>query len=125
MAYNNTWGKEAEQIAADYLAGHGYAIRERNWRSGNKSRHEIDIIAQIDMDIVFVEVKARSGEHDYALDAVDDKKMRMMARAADTYLDMLDHDFEYRFDIITVTGNSDSFDIEHFPDAFRSPLFTR
>lgn len=25
-------GREAEKLAADYLASKGYAIRERNWR---------------------------------------------------------------------------------------------
>ena len=41
---NREWGKQAEDIAADYLTAEGYVIRERNWRCGNHI--EIDIIAQ-------------------------------------------------------------------------------
>ena len=33
---NREWGKQAEQIAADYLLTNGYVIRERNWRVGNR-----------------------------------------------------------------------------------------
>lgn len=51
------WGMEAEQIAADYLLARGYVIRERRWRCG-ASKKEIDIIAEKDAVMVFVEVKA-------------------------------------------------------------------
>ena len=59
-AANREWGKMAEDIAAEYLLTNGYIIRERNWRIGN--RIEIDIIAEKDGIIVFVEVKAREGD---------------------------------------------------------------
>lgn len=45
-------------MAADYLAGAGMEIVERNWRS----RHgEIDLIAAEGDCLVFVEVKTRTG----------------------------------------------------------------
>ena len=124
MAYNNEWGEQAEQIAADYLLSHGYTIRERRWRSGQSRRREIDIIAQQGIEIVFVEVKSRSGEGEDPVEAIDEKKMRMMAKSADTYLALQEHDFSCRFDIIAITGNKDSYEIEHLPDAFISPLFS-
>ena len=41
------WGAQAEAIAADYLTGEGYVVRERNWRPKN-SHLEVDIITQRD-----------------------------------------------------------------------------
>jgi len=51
-------GKKGEDLAADYLRKKGYRILKRNWRSG---RNEVDIIADNNEYIVFVEVKTRSG----------------------------------------------------------------
>ena len=125
MAQNNDWGKFAEEKAVELLVGEGYAIRERNYRSGRSNRREVDIIAQIENEIVFVEVKARSGNAEDPIEAVNDKKMRMMARTADAYMLKMEDDYNYRFDIIAVTGSFESYTVEHIPDAFYSPLFTR
>ena len=66
---NREWGKQAEQIAAEYLIKEGYLIREQNWRVGNTI--EIDIIAEKEGTIAFVEVKARKGNVIAGEDAVD------------------------------------------------------
>ena len=100
---NREWGKQAETIAAEYLRAHGYIIRERNWRVGNSI--EIDIIAEKDNTIVFVEVKARKGDFQQADDAVDTP-----------------HLFQYRLDIITLTGTPENYEIKHLEDAFLPPL---
>lgn len=120
--YPNQWGKIAEGIAADYLGGLGYIIRERNWRIGHTI--EIDIIAQRGDTIVFAEVKARSGDRKEALEAVDDRKMRKMARGADIYLKREPHLMKYRFDIIAVTGEIGNYVLEHIEDAFLPPIST-
>ena len=49
-------GALGEKIAAEYLTGLGYVIRERNFRS---REGEIDIIAEKDDFLVFVEVRTR------------------------------------------------------------------
>ncbi|MDE6399613.1 MAG: YraN family protein [Muribaculaceae bacterium] len=113
------FGRFAEDKAAEYYISKGYAIRERNWRIG---KIEIDIIAQIDTTVVFVEVKARSGRDMDPLDAVSSDKMRRMARGADAYLRRLLGDFEYRYDIFTLTGDFKSYEINVYEDAFLSPL---
>ncbi len=115
-----SWGKEAEQIAADYLLGLGYTIRERNWKVAG--RFEIDIIAQYEDNIVLVEVKARDGRHTDAVDAVDNHKMRQMVRAADAYIGNLSEPYYYRFDIIAITGCPGDYKLDHYPNAFLSPL---
>ncbi len=123
MQSNSTkeWGKEAEQIAADYLVSRGYVVRERNWRPAH-SHLEVDIITQYQDSIVFVEVKARGPKSEDPLDAVDEKKIRRLVRAANAYLNTLRYDFQYRFDIITIDGTPESYKLDHIEDAFLPPL---
>jgi putative endonuclease len=52
------FGKTGENQAAEYLKSMGYTIIEQNWRMG---KYEIDIIAENDCDILFVEVKTDRG----------------------------------------------------------------
>lgn len=117
-------GREAEKLAADYLASKGYAIRERNWRP-QPSHYEVDIIAQKGREMVFVEVKARRNlDADAAVDAVDLRKQRFIARAADIYLRRQEYLYYYRFDIIVVTGEGMDRRLTHIEDAYMPPLST-
>ena len=113
---NREWGKKAEDIAANYLVCEGYIIRERNWRIGNTI--EIDIIAEKDGVIVFVEVKARKGDFILGEDSVDEKKMKKIIRGGDIYLRALPHLFKYRLDMIIIKGSAEEYSITHYPDAF-------
>lgn len=123
-AAERDWGQAAEQLASEYLISQGYTIRERNWRP--KGTHlEVDIITQADDVIVFVEVKARTRDDVDPAEAVDRKKVMRLVRAADIYLRSLPYDFEYRFDIITVSGSFTSYELDHIQDAFLPPLTTR
>lgn len=120
---NRRWGIEAENIAAEFLIKEGYVVRERNWRVGNHI--EIDIIAEKDGYIVFVEVKARKGNFMHPSETVDDKKIRKMVAGGNAYLRNLPYLFKYRFDVITVTGDPSDYHIDHMPDAFMPPLSMR
>ena len=50
-------GRYGEDLAAAHLIGHGFTVTRRNYRVG---RCEIDIIAENEKYILFVEVKTRS-----------------------------------------------------------------
>lgn len=119
MTEGNKFGKIAETIAAEFLITQGYTVRERNWRCGHL---EIDIIAQKENIIVFVEVKARNGKYSDPLDAVDNKKIKRITNAANGYISSLQYDFDCRFDIIAITGNEKDYSLEHIEDAFIPPL---
>lgn len=120
----NVLGLQAEQAAVDYLVSHGYVVRERRWKPAG-GRGEIDIIAQVGSDMVFIEVKMRSSGSREAVNAVDMRKMRNMVIGADAYLSMQQSQgFSYRFDIIAVSGLPDNTKVEHIVDAFLSPLFS-
>lgn len=120
MAANNDIGARGEDIAVAWLIAKGYTIRERNWHSG---RTEIDIIAENNGFIVFVEVKSRAG--DYLLhprEAVNIPKQRTIIFAASNYMRKLNIDKEYRFDIVTVIFNGNDYEVEHTEAAWYPTL---
>ena len=109
-------GKLGEELAVEYLIEKGYQILERNWRSGHK---EIDIIAQIDDNLVIVEVKTRKsddyGEPDIAVGIA---KQRMLIWAADAYVRKNQLNVDVRFDIVSIVISDEEPQIEHIEDAF-------
>lgn len=121
MAKHNEWGKQAETIVAEHLIRQGYTIRERNW-SPMHGHVEIDIITQKENTLIFIEVKARQSVDYDPAEAVDDKKIRRLVRAAESYLRQQEYDFEYRFDIITIVGSPEEYTLDHIEDAFLPPL---
>lgn len=113
------FGDFGEELAAQHYISEGYAILKRNWRL---KRLEIDIIALKGDVVVFVEVKSRSGKDTDAVEAVTLDKMKRMARGADIFLQSMQGELEYRFDIAAVTGNMKECTLEIIEDAFISPL---
>lgn len=121
MAKHNETGNWGETLAADFLASNGYAIAERNWRSGH---YELDIVAYKDNRIVFVEVKTRSDIDEDPVDAIDSRKAMRLIHAAMAYIESHDIYHELQFDVIAVNGSPAKYKIEHIADAFQSPLHT-
>lgn len=121
MSAHNELGKAGEDAAVDCLAAKGYTILERNWR---RNKLELDIVAFKDGVIVVVEVKTRRNtDYNEPQDAVDEKKIRHIVRAADAYLKTCEVEGDVRFDIITAIGEEGNFRVEHIEDAFYPPLF--
>jgi putative endonuclease len=119
MAEHNELGKWGEELAAKYLEQKGYVIRDRDWRQG---KLDLDIVAVADdgETVVFVEVKARKtnafGQPEQAVDA---KKIKRLARAADSYVKSLGVSAPLRFDIVSIIGDQkEAQTIEHIVDAF-------
>jgi putative endonuclease len=78
-------GRTGERLAAEALMKKGYHILERNFRR----RHgEIDLVAEDEQDLIFVEVRARRGTS-YGLpeDALTLYKRRKLQEVASYYLD--------------------------------------
>lgn len=105
-------GRIGEQIASDYLINKGYKIHTLNYRY---KRDEIDIIAQFQDLLVFVEVKSRKNNFfGNPEEAVNNTKAANIIRASQNYLQEINWQKDIRFDIIAITGN----EIMHFEDAF-------
>jgi uncharacterized protein (TIGR00252 family) len=107
------WG---EELAVAYLREKGYIILERDWHS---SHRDIDIVAQKDDYIVFVEVKTRRNR-DYAdpLQAVNYQKRKNLRRAINHFIHYRNFDNPWRFDVITIVGTMDGTmpEIDHIED---------
>ena len=116
MAISHELGKEGEEMACRHLQEKGYQILAQNWRFG---RAEIDIIAQTDDTIVFVEVKTReTAIFGDPAQAVTKSKQSQIIKAAHQYLLEKDVDVEARFDIVAIIINQYRRDLEHIEDAF-------
>jgi len=117
MAKNQEIGQKGEDFAVAHLIDKGYLIAERNWRF---SRAEIDIIAKKDEVLIFIEVKTRS--YDYfgkPEESISHFKERLITEAANAYMRKVNHEWEIRFDIISILlDKSGKMKLEHFEDAF-------
>jgi|APTNR8051073442_1049403.scaffolds.fasta_scaffold00499_12 putative endonuclease len=110
-------GREGERIAREHLQAQGYAILEQNWRKG---RAEIDIIAKEDDVLVFVEVKTRSSE-DFGRPEtfISPRQAELLAAGAAAYMEETGHDWELRFDVISIILDEDgAYQLEHLKDSF-------
>ena len=120
MAQHNNTGKEGEEEARIYLQKQGYRILHSNWRYGH---YELDIVAEKDNELIFVEVKTRtSTDYEAPEDAVTKPKIKRIVAAADEYIQLNNIELPPRFDIISVYKTSKGAEIEHFEDAFYAPI---
>ncbi len=121
MALHNNTGKWGEDIACQTLQSKGYTVIERNWHSGH---YEIDIIAIKDTRIIFAEVKTRSERGTDPLEAIDSKKIARLTQAADAYIRSHCIKQDAQFDVFSISGTPDNYEIEHIEDAIFPPLRT-
>ena len=116
MAEHNELGKAGEEIAVAHLVKSGYSIRDRNWTF---RKAELDIVAEKEGVLVFVEVKTRSSEaFETPAETVTIKKQKQLVMAADQYLKSKEVLLEARFDVIHIIHNSQQTKVEHIEDAF-------
>ena len=110
-------GRRGEEIAARHLRKQGLRILERNFRC---AVGEIDIIAEQDDELVFVEVKTRrSDTYGEPALSVDTNKQRKIARVALAYISMKGlEDRNGRFDVISVLLKGGRTTVEHIEHAF-------
>lgn len=117
---NKGTGILGEEIAAQFLASHGFQIKERNFRCKGG---EVDIVAiePASNCLVFIEVKARRSLN-YGIPqlAVTPFKQRQISKAALTYLSKNRmHNHNARFDVIAILLHTDgTHRLEHIRNAF-------
>ena len=108
-------GKLGEEIALKYIISKGGKVIERNYRT---KIGEVDIIAKLNGELVFVEVKSRINiNYGYPSESVNYKKKRKITNVAKYYI--LDNSLEnlsIRFDVIEIYFNEKK--INHIVNAF-------
>ena len=115
-------GALGEVYAARYLRERGYKIISANYRT---RMGEIDIAAEKDGVLAFIEVKTRSeGMIALPAESVDTHKQKRIAMAAAQFLKSEKAQLRTRFDVIEVylDGEDALLDIRHIPNAFDSTI---
>lgn len=110
-------GIEGEDKAVEYIEKLGYSIIERNFYC---KFGEIDIIARDKEEIVFIEVKTRTGiKYGYPIDAVDKNKKKHIYKSIQYYL--INKGIENKFiriDAIEVYIKKKKYNINHLKQIF-------
>ncbi|MCK5199587.1 MAG: YraN family protein [Spirochaetales bacterium] len=107
-------GKKGEDIAAGFLEDSGYQILKRNYRIGHS---DIDILAQDEEYLVFVEVRTKSKEdRGMPEDTLTVKKLRRMKNTAELYIAFNHYGGLARLDAVCIIlDDSDSIKhLEHY-----------
>ena len=112
------FGQASEMQAEQFLVAKGYRILDRNVRT---FLGELDLVAEDQGVVVFVEVKGRTTEaFGGALLAVDHRKRVKLTKLAAQYLAQRHwSDKACRFDVVLVQGtSSEQGQMEHLQNAF-------
>lgn len=114
-------GKSGENQASEYLKSLGYQITAQNWRQG---KYEIDIIAENEMEILFIEVKTRNG-FEIPVDRMvrHQQKLNIM-KSANAYITQTKCLKEPRFDLITIYGVGSNSRLSHIECSFYPTLLS-
>ena len=116
MAAHNELGTWGEEQAALFLQRKGYAIMERDWKTGHR---DLDIIASDNDTVVFVEVKTRRNRlFAEPEEAVDYRKLHNLRQAINYYVKSKHLNASFRLDVVTVVGSPDGAppEITHIQD---------
>ncbi len=111
-------GNHGEDIACKYLERKEYKILKRNFHFGKIG--EIDIVAEKDGTLVFVEVKTRkNNEYGDPLLSINHQKQTALRKAAEGYLYVNKiNDKPCRFDIVIIDSASTPPKAKHLENAF-------
>lgn len=123
MSTASSRGRVGEDYTAGYLADNGWKIVARNFRVRGG---EVDIIAEKDNVLAFVEVKTRKfGSYLDGVFAVDKRKQRRIIYTAERWIEKFPADGKYiRFDVASVVVTTEQFpqviEMEYLDNAFDS-----
>jgi len=106
-------GKRGEALAEKYLKKQGFSLIKRNYAT---PFGEADLIVKKGEEVVFVEVKTRSGDgYGSPAEGVTKAKQARYKKIAAYYISGLEEEVAVRFDVVEVF---DGGRVEHIEDAF-------
>lgn len=112
---NKEKGEIGEKIASKYLLSKGAEILENNYRIKSG---EVDIIAKLDNELIFVEVKSRSSiRYGYPSESVNYNKIKKITNTAKYYILKNNlYNVPIRFDVVEIYFSEHR--INHIVNAF-------
>ena len=103
-------GRKGEEIAKEYLEKKGYKIIERNYKT---KYAEIDLVAKQKNNLVFVEVRTKTGEDlGSPEETINKKKLKKLLGNATAYVARIKWQYSYRIDAICIVLKKD-YSVEH------------
>ena len=110
-------GRGGEEIAATYLVSGGYTIVDRNWRC---PIGEIDLVAEDESCLVFVEVRTRRGSSlGTPEESITAAKQARLIALAESYVQSSGWPGDWRIDVIAVEmdGRGRLVRLDHYENA--------
>jgi len=94
-------GRRGEQLAADHLQANGFLIQQRNFRC---EAGEMDLVARLAGEVVFVEVKTRRSRRcGLPEESLTPRKRAHLIAVAQTFLQQHSlEDLPWRIDVIAI-----------------------
>jgi len=110
-------GEAGERIAEAWLVQRGWRILDRRFRSGHR---DLDLVAEREGVVAFVEVKARRGRSfGDPVEAVNWRKQRELTRSAWVWIARYGGAKQaFRFDVVGVLLDGSGTRIRHVENAF-------
>ncbi|MCF7845493.1 MAG: YraN family protein [Candidatus Pacebacteria bacterium] len=97
-------GIRGEDVACRYLQENGFQVLERNYKT---KYVEMDLVALKDDEVVFVEVRTKTGERfGSPEETIKKDKIRRLKRGAVGYAQRKNYEGQYRIDLICVVLNN-------------------
>ena len=117
MGKHNETGARGERMAEEFLLNKGYTLLHRNWRTAHK---EVDLIALDGAELVFIEIKTRSGlAFGFPEESVSSAKQAHLRAAAETFIELYPLYTSVRFDVISILlHHGEIEELLHLQDAF-------
>jgi putative endonuclease len=118
-AASQVLGEEGERIAEAWLAQRGWRILDRRFRSGHR---DLDLVAEREGVVAFVEVKARRGKSfGHPVEAVNWRKQRELTRSAAVWIARYGSEKQmFRFDVVGVLMDESGIRVRHVENAFHA-----
>ncbi len=117
---NRNVGQSGEKIAANYLQKKGYKILHKNFHT---HWGEIDIIAEKNNKLCFIEVKTRiNTSYGQPYEAVTDRKVQHLMRPINYFLLQKKYkDYKLSLDVVSIILNANKTinEIKHFENIYR------
>ncbi|MCF7835495.1 YraN family protein [Candidatus Gracilibacteria bacterium] len=100
--YKKRKGYEGERLVADYYLANAYNILDQNYTIKGG---EIDIVAENEKEVVFIEVKVVDSLDDI-VGCVNPKKISFLERSIEDYVSKQNIDKDIRLDVVFVKDNT-------------------
>ncbi|MFC1894619.1 YraN family protein [Candidatus Dependentiae bacterium] len=118
MNFRIKLGNKGEQIIAKFLEKNNFEILQQNYKS---KFGEIDLIAQKDNLIAFVEVKTRKKAYFPISNVVTISKQKKISKTANLFISKNKiYNKICRFDVATVISDNNEYKINYIKNAFYS-----